>query len=79
MAQKRVQLHSEEFYCSICLDLLKDPVMVPCGHSYCSNCIKSHWDKEKNKGFYSCPQCREKFMQRPDLKKNIMLAKLTIF
>uniref|UniRef100_A0A3B3TXQ2 RING-type domain-containing protein n=1 Tax=Poecilia latipinna TaxID=48699 RepID=A0A3B3TXQ2_9TELE len=69
-------LDREAISCSICLDLLKDPVTIPCGHSYCMNCIKGYWDKEDQKRIYSCPHCRETFTQRPDLEKNTMLAAL---
>uniref|UniRef100_A0A3Q3B5S6 E3 ubiquitin/ISG15 ligase TRIM25-like n=1 Tax=Kryptolebias marmoratus TaxID=37003 RepID=A0A3Q3B5S6_KRYMA len=76
MAQKPVQLEREAFCCSICLDLLKDPVTIPCGHSYCMNCIKTHWNEEDQKGIHSCPQCRQTFKQMPVLKKNTMLTVL---
>ncbi|XP_044223497.1 E3 ubiquitin/ISG15 ligase TRIM25-like [Thunnus albacares] len=76
MAQQGAQLDQETIFCSICLDLPKDPVTIPCGHSYCMSCIKGFWDGEDEKKIYSCPQCRQAFTPRPVLVKSTMLADL---
>ncbi|XP_047241053.1 tripartite motif-containing protein 16-like [Girardinichthys multiradiatus] len=76
MEQKGVQLDHKSISCSICLDLLKDPVTIPCGHSYCMNCIKYFWNEQDQRRIQSCPQCRKTFRRRPALEKNIMLSAL---
>ncbi|XP_035769928.1 E3 ubiquitin/ISG15 ligase TRIM25-like [Neolamprologus brichardi] len=76
MAQRGAQINQDKLCCSICLDLLKDPVTIPCGHNYCMNCIQIHWDEEDRKNIHSCPQCRQTFALRPALGKNTMLAEL---
>uniref|UniRef100_A0A3B3XJH1 Uncharacterized protein n=1 Tax=Poecilia mexicana TaxID=48701 RepID=A0A3B3XJH1_9TELE len=75
-AGRGVQLDQGNLSCSICLDFLKDPVTIPCGHSYCMDCIKDFWDGENQRRLHSCPQCRKEFLRRPVLEKNIMLAAL---
>uniref|UniRef100_A0A8C1M3F2 E3 ubiquitin/ISG15 ligase TRIM25-like n=1 Tax=Cyprinus carpio TaxID=7962 RepID=A0A8C1M3F2_CYPCA len=72
MAEARFS--QDELMCPVCLDLLKDPVAIPCGHSYCKSCITGCWDQEDQ--IYSCPQCRQTFSPRPALARNTMLAEL---
>ncbi|KAJ8377045.1 hypothetical protein SKAU_G00076250 [Synaphobranchus kaupii] len=76
MAEGGVFLDQEQFSCPICLDLLKDPVTIPCGHSYCMGCIKGCWNQDDQTGVNSCPQCRQTFTPRLVLGRNTMLAEV---
>ncbi|KAF4092055.1 hypothetical protein AMELA_G00016540, partial [Ameiurus melas] len=70
------QFSVDQFSCPVCLDLLKDPVAIPCGHSFCKVCINDCWNQEDKSGVYRCPQCRDTFTPRPVLRRNNMLAEV---
>ncbi|XP_051944250.1 E3 ubiquitin-protein ligase TRIM47-like isoform X2 [Hippocampus zosterae] len=74
MAQAGVVLDQDQFTCSVCLDVLREPVTIPCGHSYCSDCIRNYWDQDEYLGVFMCPQCRQSFSPRPALARSTLLA-----
>lgn len=76
MAQKESEFDWRTICCSICNKLLKDPVVIPCGHSYCKHCIQAHLDTQLYGSGYSCPQCKQSFVTQPDLLNSIFLAAL---
>ncbi|XP_014890791.1 finTRIM family, member 82 [Poecilia latipinna] len=62
------------FSCSLCQSLLRDPVAIPCGHSFCMDCIDGYWNEADYTGIYICPQCKITFTQRPVLRPNATLS-----
>ena len=55
----------EELTCAICQDLLKDPRILPCLHSFCTGCLKEWLDRlpylQAARRQLQCPVCRGKF------------------
>ncbi|XP_015252049.1 PREDICTED: tripartite motif-containing protein 16-like [Cyprinodon variegatus] len=67
--------HSSDYFsCSLCQNLLRDPVAIPCGHSFCMDCISGYWNEADYTGIYICPQCKITFTQRPVLRPNATLS-----
>ncbi|XP_068107968.1 E3 ubiquitin-protein ligase TRIM11-like [Hyperolius riggenbachi] len=67
---------SEELECPVCLDIYTDPVMLRCGHNFCRVCIDRVLDSQEGSAGYSCPECRERFRDRPGLQTNIALRNI---
>ena len=44
----------EYLCCPICIDLLVEPLVLHCGHSFCRKCLETTLDYKKE-----CPMCRE--------------------
>ncbi|KAM4545289.1 finTRIM family, member 82 [Odontesthes bonariensis] len=68
------QMSPDYFSCSLCQSLLRDPVAIPCGHSFCMDCISGYWNEADYTGIYICPQCKITFTQRPVLRPNATLS-----
>uniref|UniRef100_A0A8C5G0K7 Bloodthirsty n=1 Tax=Gouania willdenowi TaxID=441366 RepID=A0A8C5G0K7_GOUWI len=66
-------MFEHHFLCSICLEVLTDPVTTPCGHNFCKTCISTHWD---NSTTSRCPVCNQVFSTKPQLKVNIMMREM---
>lgn len=77
MAAATISIEQDQFCCPVCLEVLRDPVTIPCGHSYCLDCIEDFWNRSQQKGQYSsCPQCRQVFNPRPLLSRNTVLGEV---
>uniref|UniRef100_A0A8C6TKU8 Uncharacterized protein n=1 Tax=Neogobius melanostomus TaxID=47308 RepID=A0A8C6TKU8_9GOBI len=65
----------EELHCQICLDVFKNPVILPCSHSFCYDCLSSWWT---SKAIRECPVCKEKHFNADitALPSNLVLRKL---
>ena len=56
-------ISEEDFSCTVCLEVFRDPVVLLCSHSFCEGCLQSWWSQKKTK---ECPVCKEiSSMDRP--------------
>lgn len=72
MALQHIQL--DKLHCSLCLDVLKDPATIPCGHSFCLSCIDRRWNEQEVGEDCTCPTCAKTFTPRPALVTSATFA-----
>uniref|UniRef100_A0A8C5GSW7 E3 ubiquitin-protein ligase TRIM21-like n=1 Tax=Gouania willdenowi TaxID=441366 RepID=A0A8C5GSW7_GOUWI len=70
-----IGMFEHHFLCSICLEVLTDPVTTSCGHNFCKTCISTHWDTSTTS---RCPVCNQVFSTKPQLKVNIMMREMPV-
>ncbi|XP_054483286.1 E3 ubiquitin-protein ligase TRIM39-like [Anoplopoma fimbria] len=61
----------EDFCCSVCHDVFKDPVILSCSHSFCRVCLEDWWTE---KIIQECPVCKRR--QSKELLSNFALKNL---
>ncbi|XP_042257995.1 E3 ubiquitin/ISG15 ligase TRIM25-like isoform X3 [Thunnus maccoyii] len=65
----------QELTCPVCLDLYRDPHLLPCGHNFCRTCLyRLKW--QANRGRLRCPECRDSHRCGTNFQKNFKLANI---
>ncbi|KAL3890619.1 hypothetical protein ACJMK2_002950 [Sinanodonta woodiana] len=44
--------------CSICMDIFKNPKLIPCHHSFCHKCLEDYVRANLRNNRFDCPLCR---------------------
>lgn len=59
----------------MCLDVYRDPYLLPCGHNFCKICL-DHLKRQGERGRVRCPECRESHRNGTVFQKNLKLSNI---
>ena len=54
---------------------MSEPVVTPCGHSFCKNCIEPWLHVQQHKTSSTCPECRQQVREN-ELRRVVALEQL---
>ncbi|XP_074518428.1 zinc-binding protein A33-like [Halichoeres trimaculatus] len=61
-----------DYFCSICHNIFKNPVVLVCSHNFCKDCLKQRWSRSLLK---LCPLCKRR-SPKSDPPDNLALKNL---
>uniref|UniRef100_A0A3P8R121 E3 ubiquitin/ISG15 ligase TRIM25-like n=1 Tax=Astatotilapia calliptera TaxID=8154 RepID=A0A3P8R121_ASTCA len=65
----------DELTCPVCLDLYRDPHLLPCGHNFCKTCL-DRLKRQAERSHFRCPECRNSHQCSTKFQKNFKLANI---
>ncbi|XP_071772451.2 E3 ubiquitin-protein ligase TRIM39-like [Centroberyx gerrardi] len=72
LREKMASTSEEDFSCSVCCDIFKDPVVLSCSHSFCKACLRRWWTKKQ---IHECPLCKRR-SSKSEPPRNLALKNL---
>ena len=50
---------AQRLECSLCFDLMKEPKLLSCAHTFCEDCLAQLYQCQRRGDKISCPVCRQ--------------------
>ena len=72
------QLRGGAEECTVCLEVLEDPVATVCGHVYCLECISSVLQAAAPAGAGPCPTCRQPVQRKALLSLKVVFGRIVV-
>ncbi|XP_056156848.1 E3 ubiquitin/ISG15 ligase TRIM25 [Lampris incognitus] len=73
--EEELSVLQEELTCPVCLDVYRDPHLLPCGHNFCLTCLR-RLKRQAERGRFRCPECRDSHRISTSFQKNFKLANI---
>ena len=54
-----------DFNCAVCLEIMVEPITLPCGHNFCYSCLDQYFNESN-----TCPLCRGEIKHDVVMKVN---------